>query len=286
MSTTAPPLIFDPKRQQAKLDRAKMRAGRDPFLWHQMACDISDRLAIVSRNFENILLIGPAAQFESLILGDREGTVTKATLGPLEAAHEGYALIENDLLPFDTGSFDLVVCVGMLESLNDLPGFLIQLRRLLKPDGLFLGSILGAGSLSTLKALMIAAEGDRVGARLHPQIDLKTIADLIVRAGFNLPVADQDDLNVRYSQLDRLLSDLRDMGLGNSLSGNRPYIGKDTYKALLKRWDKSADTDGKVTETFTFLHLLGWAPSADQPKAARRGSATVSLADVLPSRSL
>jgi SAM-dependent methyltransferase len=285
MNITTPPLIFDPKRQQAKLDRAAMRATQYPFLWHQMASDIADRLAIVSRNFDNILLIGPAVQFETVILGGRECNVTKATFSPLEAASQGHALIEGDLLPFDTASFDLAICIGMLESLNDLPGFLIQLRHILKPDGLFLGSIMGAGSLSTLKSLLIAAEGDRVGARLHPQIELKTIADLIVRAGFALPVADQDELQIRYSHLNKLLSDLRDMGVGNALSGNRPYIGKSAFKEFLKRWVDRADTDGKVIETFTFLHLLGWAPSDDRPKAARRGSGKVSLAEILPFRS-
>lgn len=285
MNNSTPPLIFDPKRQQAKLDRAMQRAAPDPFLWQRMAYEISDRLAVVSRDFESILLIGPAIQFEDLVLPKGNPRISKATFSPREAASHAHTLIDNDLLPFEPASFDLVICFGMLETLNDLPGFLIQLRRTLKPDGVFLGSIFGAGSLSSLKSMMIAAEGDRVGVRLHPQIDLKTIADLIVRTGFTLPVADQDDLLVRYSNLDRLLSDLRDMGIGNALSGPRPYFGKAAYSALLEQWGKAGEQDGKVVENFTFLHFLGWAPSSDQPKAARRGSATVSLADILPSRS-
>jgi len=243
--------------------------------------EISDRLIDISRDFERVLLIGSAAQFEKEILGDRNCAITHATFSPYEADISNIALINDDLLPFATGSFDLVICLGMLESLNDLPGMLVQLRGILGPDGLFLGSIFGAGSLATLKSAIIDAEGDSVRVHIHPQIDLKTISELMVRAGFTLPVIDQDKLVVRYSHLDRLLSDIRDMGLGNILAGKPNYFGKAVYSALANTWQSCADGDGKVAESFTFLQLLGWAPSIDQPRPAPRGSAKVSLADVL-----
>mgnify|MGYP000058916104 CR=1 FL=1 len=284
MTLEKPPLIFDPKRQQSKLNRAITRIPGDPFLWRHMAIEIADRLVDIDRQFENVLLIGPAGQYEKDILAERSPTVTRATFSPVEAKSENIALVESDLLPFDAESFDLVICLGMLESLNDLPGILVQLRRLLRPDGLFLGSIFGAGTLSTLKSAMIAAEGDSVGIHIHPQIDLKTISELVVRAGFALPVIDRDDLTVRYGQFKRLVADLRDMGLGNILSGEPRYFGKEAYLSLEREWQSRVDGDGKVSENFTFLQLLGWAPSEDQPKPARRGSAKVSLAEALSSK--
>jgi len=174
-----------------------------------------------------------------------------------------------------------VICFGMLDAINDLPGFLFQLRHILRPDGLFLGSAFGAGTLSTLKNALLIAEGDRAAPHIHPQIDLHNMSQLIVGAGFALPVVDQDQLEVRYSALGGLVSDLRNMGLGNAMAGQRRYFGKNAYAMLHDAWNDKAGEDGKVAEYFTFLHINGWAPSSDQPKPAKRGSGQASLADIL-----
>lgn len=281
MTDPPAPMIFNSRRLQAKLDRGAMNGGGDAFLWEHMATDIGERLEAVSREFTDILLIGPATRYEKQILGLRPAHVTAASFSPYEAGREAAALIENDHLPFDPGSFDLIVSIGMLDSVNDLPGMLIQCRRALRSDGLFLGSMFGAGSLSALKSMIMAAEGESVAAHIHPQIDLKMMADLIMRTGFALPVLDVDRLEVRYRDLAKLLADLRSMGLGNVLAGEQRYFGKEPYAALLKRWEQARGDTGKVSENFTFLQISGWAPSDDQPKPALRGSATVSLADVL-----
>jgi SAM-dependent methyltransferase len=188
---------------------------------------------------------------------------------------------EEDRLPFAPASFDLVISAGTLDSVNDLPGALIQIRRILKPDGLFLGHMFGAGTLATLKSMFLESDADQVRPHMHPQIDLRSAADLIVRAGFALPVADQDVTEVRYSNWRGIVSDVRDAGIGNALAGPRAYLGKNVINRLDRIFAARADAHGKVPEYFTHLFLSGWAPSENQPRPAKRGSAQVSLADIL-----
>lgn len=250
------------------------------FLWNHIAQDFSERLSAVTRSFEHALILGPLGRWKDQIL-PADTACTIAFLSKDNAIGVRPVAEEEDRLPFEPGSFDLVISGGTLDSVNDLPGALIQIRRLLRPDGLFLGHMFGAGSLSTLKAMLLEADSDRATPHIHPQVDLRCAADLLVRAGFNLPVADQEVTSVRYSNWRSIVSDIRDTGVGNALSGPRPYIGKDIASRLDRAFAERADDDGKVTEHFTHLHLSGWSPSASQPRPAKRGSAQMSLADFL-----
>jgi len=189
--------------------------------------------------------------------------------------------VEEDRLPYPPENFDLVIAAGTLDSVNDLPGALVQIRRILRPDGLFLAHMFGAGSLALLKSILLEAEGDRAASHIHPQIDLRSAADLLVRAGFKLPVADIDVTDVRYGDWRSIVSDVRDAGIGNALAGPRRYLGKDIGARLDNAFAHRVDGQGRATEHFTHLYLSGWSPSADQPKPAKRGSGQVSLADFL-----
>ena len=277
--------IFDHNRRQAFRARAARRGGGivggDMFLWRYMAQDLADRLTYVCRDFANVLIIGPMTEYADTILADRKIEITRAHLigETLASAHD--LAIAEDRLPFAPQSFDLIITAGTLDSVNDLPGTLIQMRRCLRPDGLMLCTMFGAGTLSTLKGAMMAADGPAVVPHIHPQIDLRSAADLLTRASFALPVADQDAVAVRYSQLAHLIADLRDMGVGNALSGARSYFGKAAYARLLEAWHRKAGADGKVEEQFNLINISGWAPSPDQPKPAKRGSASVSMASIL-----
>lgn len=276
-----PPEIFDRRRRHALRARGAGRSG-DDFLWHHIAQDMVERLSAVTRTFEHALIIGPIGRWREEILPPN----VPCTLAPLsdadvEPAHDAPVALEEDRLPFTPGSFDLVISAGTLDSVNDLPGALIQIRRLLRPDGLFLGHMFGAGTLGTLKAMLLEADADRVTPHIHPQIDLRSAADLIVRAGFTLPVADQDMSAVRYGDWRSIVSDIRDAGLGNALAGPRNYLGKDMALRLDHAFAARADTHGKVTEGFAHIYLSGWAPSENQPRPAKRGSGQVSLADIL-----
>lgn len=277
---TQPPEIFDRRRRRALRERAGMRGG-DAFLWEYIADDLAERLAVVTRKFERVLIIGPLAHWHRKILPPDGAVIQHAPLSQSEAV-DGAAPVEEDRLPFERGSFDLVITAGTLDSVNDLPGALIQIRRILMPDGLFLGHIFGAGTLGSLKATMLAVEHGSASPHVHPQIDLRSAADLLARAGFALPVADQDILTVRYGHWRSIVADLRNAGLGNALAGPRRYLGKDFTRRLNAEWASRADPLGKSEEHFTHLYLSGWAPSAKQPQPAKRGSGQVSLAAVLP----
>jgi NADH dehydrogenase [ubiquinone] 1 alpha subcomplex assembly factor 5 len=278
-SETKPPEIFDRQRRRALRERASRREG-DQFLWNHIAQDLGERLAVVTRNFEHALLIGPITGWQQDIL-PWDIQYTHMPLISVGGAEDMQNRFEEDRLPFPAASFDLVICAGTLDSVNDLPGALIQIRRALKPDGLFLGHMFGAGTLSTLKSMFLESDADHVRPHMHPQIDLRSAADLIVRAGFALPVADQDVTEVRYSDWRSIVSDVRDAGIGNALAGPRTYLGRNVVDRLDQIFAARADAHGKVPEYFTHLFLSGWAPSENQPRPAKRGSAQVSLADIL-----
>jgi NADH dehydrogenase [ubiquinone] 1 alpha subcomplex assembly factor 5 len=277
----APPVIFSPQRRIALRGRAGYRKPADPFLWQRIADELRDRLEIVSRDFKDALIVGPLAAWSATIMGDRSLSIHKAALHDSETEENAILIEGEDRLPFAANSYDLIITAGTLDSVNDLPGALLQMRRSLRPDGLFLATIFGAGTLSVLKSIMLAADQHRVQSHIHPQIELKLAADLLVRAGFTLPVADMDEVRIRYRDWQRLISDIRDMGVGNALAGSRAYLGRDFPARLDHAWQARADDEGRVTEHFNLLHLSGWAPSPDQPKPAMRGSGQVSLAAVI-----
>ncbi len=265
----APPIIFDPQRRLAVQARARARGADRSFLLQHMADELADRLACVSRTFEKVLLLGPVAALSQRILA---GHNPELTLDPV---------VDEGMLAHRAGSFDLIVSAGTLDSVNDLPGALVQIRRALRPDGLFLGVLYGQGTLLRLKAAMLAADGNGARAHIHPQIDLGSMSGLMGRAGFTLPVADLERLTVRYADWRRLVADLRDAGASNILAGTRA-IDRNLPIRLDAAWRGMAEADGRVSEAFTFLHVSGWAPSPEQPRPARRGSGQVSLADFLP----
>ena len=275
-----PAEIFDRRRRRAMRERAARQRG-DMFLWNHIARDIAERLSAVTRNFEHALIIGPVGRWHQQILPPTVSRTILA-LSHSEAESSAAATLEEDKLTFAPCSFDLVIAAGTLDSVNDLPGALIQIRHILKPDGLFLGHMFGAGSLGTLKSMFLEADAGRVTPHIHPQIDLRSAADLLVRAGFALPVADQDLSIISYRDWRSIVSDLRDAGIGNALTGPRPYLGRDIAERLDAAFAALVADAGKVTERFAHIYLSGWAPSENQPRPAKRGSAQVSLAEFLP----
>ena len=280
---------FDRALRRLRRDRAARLADQPHPLLTRMADEIAERLALVSRRFARALDLGAGPG----LLGERlraQGIeVISADAGVLFADRLGGTQCDEDRLPFPPATFDLVVSAGTLDSVNDLPGALVQIRRLLRPDGLFLAAFAGAGSLPLLRRVMHAAdeaEGQAASPRLHPQIDIRAAGDLLGRAGFALPVADSEKVSVRFPNLDRLVGDLRELGWTNLLSArSRRPVGRLGLAAARAAFAAAADPDGRATERFEIIHLSGWAPSPDQPQPARRGSATVSLADALRRKS-
>lgn len=238
---------------------------------------IGERLDSVTRSFAQVLDLGC---FDGGFVPPPGATITRVDAGARFAAAAGGVHAEEDQPVFAEGSYDLIVSAGVLDSVNDLPGALALARKALRPDGLFLAAFTGAGSLATLRAALRDAEGERPAARIHPQIDVRSAGDLLVRAGFALPVADIETLTVRYAGLGRLLDDLRGMGASNVLRDRRP-ITRGTLARLVQAFAERADEDGRTAERFEIIYLTGWAPAPSQPQPARRGSATASLAAAL-----
>jgi SAM-dependent methyltransferase len=275
-----PPDIFDRGARRRRRDRAAPDYAAHDFVRTAMLDGIADRLATVTRSFEAILDLGC---FDGSFPAPPGARVARCDSGFAFARGSGGVQADEDCLPFADGAFDCVVSAGVLDQVNDLPGALTLARRALRPDGLFLAAFVGGGSLPALRATLRAAEPEPPAARLHPQIDVRSAGDLLVRAGFALPVADVETLDVGYGDLGRLLSDLRGMAATNVLR-NRAPLASATLAAAARAFAARADVAGRVRERFDIVFLTGWAPDASQPLPARRGSATTSLADALRSR--
>ena len=271
------PEIFDRAARRMRRDRAQPRFAEHDFLRAAMLDGIAERLASVTRSFEDVLDLGC---HDGSFVPPPGATIARVDAGARFAAAAGGLQADEDRPAFADGAFDLIVSAGVLDSVNDLPGALALARRALRPDGLFLAAFTGAASLATLRAALREAEGDRPAARIHPQLDVRSAGDLLVRAGFALPVADVETLTVRYAGLGRLLDDLRGMGASNVLRDRRP-LRRDTLARLARAFAERADEDGRTAERFEIIYLTGWAPAPSQPQPARRGSATASLAAAL-----
>lgn len=271
------PEIFDRAVRRRRRDRAALEYPAHDFVRRAMIEGVEDRLASVSRQFTEMLDLGAHLGELRVAPGMR---VARFDAGYHFARSSGGVQGDEDRLPFADGAFDLIVSAGVLDTVNDIPGALALARRALRPDGLFLAAFLGAGSLATLRGVLRDAEIDMPVARLHPQIDVRAGGDLLMRAGFALPVADAERLTVRYGDLFGLLRDLRGMASSNMMA-LRHALRRDTLARAAASFAARADPDGRTREYFDIVYLTGWAPAPSQPQPARRGSGTASLADAL-----
>ena len=210
-----------------------------------MQDDVLERLDFMRHEVRNALLIGHnTCRLEALLRS--------------QGAHISEAASIDEEQPLPAAELDLLVSLARIDSVNDLPGALIHARDALARGGLMIAQIVGAGSLPSLREIMLAADGDRPAARLHPQIDDRAATALLQRAGFAKQVVDTHKLTVRYSSLDRLVGDLREQALTSVLLSPAPYLGKAGLSRARTRFDEMRDQDGKVSETFNILTLTGW----------------------------
>jgi SAM-dependent methyltransferase len=280
-----PPEIFDRKLRRLRRDRAAPRFAEHGFVRDAIVEGLLDRLDLVKRDFADALDLGTA---DGSLRGALEarGIRVAATDAGGRFAGEGVQCDE-DRLPFPPERFDLIVSAGVLDSVNDLPGALIQCRRALKPDGLFLAGFVGAGSLPFLKRALLDADeaaGGGIPQRIHPLIDVRAAGDLLTRAGFVLTVADGEPLDVGYGDPFRLMADLRGMAATNMLAGQTLPLTRGRLAHLARRFAEAAGPDGRLRERFELVFMTGWAPGPDQPQPAKRGSGKTSLAAALRPR--
>ncbi|MEO0033288.1 MAG: hypothetical protein RIS94_3046 [Pseudomonadota bacterium] len=265
MASSPPPTIFSTPRRNALRARMRQRQrGADParYLAEDMAEDVLERLAFLRHEPARALLVGDVTGAVASALRGRGAEVVCADPAP-EAGET--AIDEERPLPFDRG-FDLIASMGTLDTVNDLPGALVHIRQALAPGGLAIMSFPGAGSLTALRAIMLAADGERPAPRIHPQVDVRAGGQLLQRCGFADPVTDSRPLRVRFRTLARLVSDLRDQGLTACLARGGPALGKAALARAEAAFAAAADDEGRVTESFEILTLSGWAKELRPPK--------------------
>jgi len=290
-----PPLIFDRALHRHRLQRAARLPEPADFLMNRAAEDAVERLSTILREFPLAVdLNATTSAFATALQADpiaraRVGMLIEAAACKTVMTSEAPAprlVADDERLPFAPESLNLVVSLLSLHWTNDLVGALIQIRRALKPDGLFLGAFLGGATLNELRQSLLAAEVEVAGGagpRVSPFADGLDGAGLLQRAGFALPVADVDRLTALYPHPLKLMADLRAMGETNVLT-DRPR--RPLSRAVLARMceiymERFGRPDGRIPATFEIVSLTGWAPHESQPRALKPGSAKMRLADAL-----
>ena len=283
------PIIFDRALIRGRRRRAAA-LGEATFLLDRVAEDMADRLAAVLRRFDIAVDLGTPGE------AVREALARLGSIGTIIAAQtlprgRPAVVADEEALPFGDGTLDLIVSALALHHVNDLPGTLVQIRRALKPDGLFVAALLGGETLTELRKSFAAAESeieDGISPRVAPFADLRDLGALLQRAGFALPVTDVDRVGVRYDSAFDLMGDLRRMGATNALIARRRQpLRRATITRMAELYaQRFADADGRVRATFDIIWLSGWAPHPSQQQPLKPGAAKSRLADALGTREI
>lgn len=282
--------VFDRTAVRRHRDRAASSLSDYDFLFREVGGALIDRLGDIKRTFPLTLDLGCHTGQLAELAQDHGGIKTLVQSDHSQAMLDRVdglrVAVDEEFLPFAEAEFDLIMSNLSLQWVNDLPGTLLQIRRCLKPDGLFLGAFFGGETLRELRAAFLETEAELEGGaspHVSPFLDLRDAGDLLARAGFTLPVADTDLLTVSYGDPFRLLHDLRGMGEANALLTRRQnFMRRETLMATLQNYVAShADADGRVPATFEIVILTAWAPHESQQQPLSPGSADARLADAL-----
>lgn len=282
--------IFDTRLLARRRSRAAADLKSHDFLADNIADDLMDRLALIRRQFPTVLDLGINSGQLAQRLATMDGAKTVIAADPayaLLADRNGpRVVIDETGFPFAPASLDLVVSGLAFHLVNDLPGLLIQIQRALKPDGLLLAAMLGGETLKELRSAWLAAEAEVLGGaspRVAPLADLRDLGSLLQRAGFALPVVDQDTLTVTYATPLDLMRELKSMGASNMLAARSrtPVSRRLLLRAAEIYAEQFAQADGRIPATFEILTLTAWAPHESQQKPLKPGSASRRLADAL-----
>jgi len=294
-----PHLIIDRKALSKHLTRAMAipGAGEHPLV-NRVTDDITDRLSAILRDFERAVVVSPLpGDLATRLAGhERVGAVCDArtmnTVTTAEPCHApavfGPVAIDDERLPFRAGSLDLLVSAFALQATNDLPGALLQIRRALKPDGVFIGVLLAGRTLEELRHVLLQAEAECTGGaspRVLPFAEVRELGGLMQRAGFALPVADSDTITLTYPSPLHLMQELRSLGATNIMLDRTkmPTRRQTLLRAVEIYAEKFSEPDGRIRATVELVTVTGWAPDASQPQPLKPGTATVRLSDALKS---
>ncbi len=250
MTPAAPPMIFSARRKHARASRAEglqQRSDAAQWLAELLVEDALERVEFMRIPPGRALVMGAGGAELGRLLERKEFRVTLAEPGSFDLEQ-----------PYPFGGFGLIASMAVLDTVNDLPGALIHQRAALAPGGVLLASLVGAGSLPRLRAALLAADGERPAARLHPAVDARAGAGLLQRAGFARQVADAWTVRLRYGALDALIADLRAQGLTSALADSAPPLTRAGLERARAAFLDDADRHGRVLETVEMLTLTGW----------------------------
>ncbi len=284
------PNIFDRRQIRKNLERAAGSAEGVDFLLRHAAEELAGRIEAIRRSFKLAADVGSYQGTLARLLKERIETIEVLSLSSTESlaadCPHPRAVASEEVLPLKETAFDLVTSALSLHLVNDLPGALIQICRALRPDGLFLGALLGGDSLIELRQAFMTAENETAGGvspRVFPTADVRDLGGLLQRAGFALPVADSEQLTVTYPGPLALMRELKAMGASNPLAArSKKLLRRDTLaRAAAIYAERFSEPDGRVRATFEIVYLCGWAPHESQQKPLKPGSAAMRLAEAL-----
>jgi SAM-dependent methyltransferase len=282
--------LFDRRLLRKRRDRFAGEIAAHGFLLAHVAAEIAERLGAILRDFPLALDLGAydGTLGRAVAALPHVGAMLYAESAPrlaLRCPRPAFACDE-DLLPLKEGSLNLVISGLALHRVNDLPGALIQIRRALHPDGLFMGAALGGRSLAELRNALLAAEAEETGGaspRIAPFADVRDYGALLQRAGFALPVSDAEMLRLTYPDPRALMQEIRTLGGGNVLASRKraPLSRRTLDRAEAIYRERYGTADGRIAASFEIVYLSGWAPHESQQKPLPPGSAKQRLADAL-----
>ncbi|XP_071490755.1 arginine-hydroxylase NDUFAF5, mitochondrial-like, partial [Diadema antillarum] len=287
--------VFDRKAKRKQRDRAAM--GEDvevyDYLKDEIGYRLVDRVRDVTRKFQVAVDLGCGRGLLANHLTDDEvGTLYQCEMSekmleqaPSPDGVKTYkVLCDEEFLPFEEESIDLIVSNMSLHWVNDLPGTLRQVHTALKKDGAFIASMLGGDTLFELRCSLQLAELEREGGfapHVSPFTDMQDLGNLLSRAGYNMLTVDKEELQVNYPSMFELMHDLKGMAENNASWSRKNYLHRDTMTAAAAIYKEMyGNEDGSIPATFQVLFMIGWKPDESQAKPAPRGSATASLKDL------
>lgn len=283
VSPTGPPALFD---RQLVARRLAARAVRQAdFVTALVLDDLTERLASVQRRLEAAVIVGPIASVLPAGGETGKGAFDFQRLGTL-VEEPGMAATDPERPALLRDDHDLIVSVLDMQIVDDLPGYLIEMRRHLRPDGLFLGAAPGGNSLTELRRAWLAAEAEMTGGavpRVAPMLDVRDAGMLLQRAGFALPVTDIETHVVSYEDPLAVMAELRALGAANPLRDRSPrpvtrgllQLAAAHYAAI------ATEPDGRVRATLEIVWMAGWAPDASTPRRSRPEPEETQVAEAL-----
>lgn len=284
------PLLFDRRLLRQRRARFAAEIEERKVLLAYVAREIAERIEIMLRAFPRALDLGAYRGLLGRTVADLPSVgdvmYAESVLAYARRCPAPAVVCDEDVLPFKDGAFNLIVSGLALHRVNDLPGSLIQVRRALAPDGLFMAAVLGAKALTELRQCLLKAEEEidgGVSPRVAPFGDVRAYGALLQRAGFALPVADAEEIEVVYPSPRAFMEEIRALGGGNVLMARskKPLSRRTLARAEELYRSRYGTPDGKVTATFQFVFMSGWAPDPSQQKPLKPGSARNRLADAL-----